>query len=244
MRLRHLFLAIILSATWPDPALAQAEAASQAQPGAEAAFKLATLVVPDDLADIEVRRAREAIYAGFRADEGLVELENEYPGLHDAMWHAVEPILRDYSAKSGPGLVARLRDLYAARLSREEIDAFIAFYSTPTGKRLIRTVYENADYAPFVEAGLADRATTAEDIGRVQQSARAAVAESLTEADRAALEELVRSISLTKANALSAEIRQITADWLNEPDPEMDALIEEAVVSAAERHMAKVSSGD
>lgn len=246
VRLRFLVLFASFALVLPVGVLAHAQEsdASQVKRDEEAALDLARLVRPLDSAEIEVRNAKVAFYAEGREDQDLKALEADYPGILDAMWEACEPILRRYSEQEDPALIARLSDLYVARLTRSEIDALIRFYSTPTGEKLVRTMYESADYRPILRASLDDRATTAEDIGEVQKNARGAVLKSVTEADHAALEDLGRSISLTKANALGAEVRQLMASWMNEPDSEMDAAIEAALLPAMEDYMAKATPAE
>lgn len=219
-----------------QPAGAPVEAPPPASPAAAA---LAEIVVPAErFDDLQVAVARQGIVAAFAQEIGA-DWQARYPGLLEAIWKDVEPELRRQSAKSRPVLMQRLAALYSARLTESEIRVLDRFYRSPTGQKMIRVMYEEADYTPILDDMLADEnaRVSTQALRRTHESGKARMLAQLTAEDEAALVRLGRSLPLAKMTSVGAEVQRTTASWINEPDPEGEERIAKVMEAAAARYM-------
>ena len=244
MRGAILFLA---AAALAAPAYAQAPAAASPtaqEPSAEA-LALAQLIEPGgESVSVAVVAAKNGFMKLLSEDADARSLEEDYPGIYEAAWTAIEPVIRSSVEADTPKLWDKLARLYTARLTPQEIAGLRRFYSTPTGRKLLRTMQENADLMPIMQAA-AESATSvvsAEAMQKAQAPGRAAAVRTLTPEDDAAVKQLSQSISLPKLYAIGAEVQRVTLAWMNEPDPELDARIEKVVEKEMTRFMAEADA--
>ncbi|HYD38823.1 MAG TPA: DUF2059 domain-containing protein [Allosphingosinicella sp.] len=236
--IRALLAALAFAAGAP---LAKAEPSVPAQapqPVSASAAALAEVVVPADrFTEIEVSVTRQGLIAAFTQELGA-DWQTQYPDLLEAIWKDTEPELRRLSARNRPMLMQRLAALYTARLTESETTTLAAFYRSPTGQKMIRVMYEQADYSPMVKDMLAhDRGeVSAQALRATHESGKARLFEQLSEADKTALVELARTLPIAKMRAVGAEVQRLTVEWINEPDPEMEASIERVMAAATERY--------
>lgn len=207
-------------------------------PVSPAAATLAELVAPAE-ASIEAALAqlRQGIAVAFAQELGA-DWATKYPGLLEAIWADVEPEMRRESARSRPMLMQRLAALYASRLSESEIIVLNRFYRSPTGQKIIRRMHADVDYAPIVNDLLATDGArvSVQAVRSMGDKGKARLYDELTDSDKEALTELARSLPMAKVQKAVAEIQQAAADWMNEPDPELEARMAGLMEKAARRY--------
>ena len=238
MTLRALLLAAAALAAAPALAAQPASAPPAAQPGArQAATELARLLAPrDTMIPLNMKWAEKSIEDLPKLDAEAGEFEREYPGVHQAMWLAAKDELRAQLESGLPDLWTRLEQLYLAEMTEPEIRALIAFYKTPTGKRLIEGMYGNSDLQPVIES-----MATSEDGSISEQSVRAATEEAKRKTVTAAnidpkdIMPLVGAMPLAKMRAVGEKVQQVTLEWVNKEDPEQQERINKLMLEAAER---------
>ena len=239
--MRAVLIALLIGAAVASPAFAQLQAAKLATPAADARA-LAEIAVPGELyVPREIETARRALLGVLAQDPDMAELEAEHPGLSKAIWAAVEPEARKYAEAELPDYRALLAGIYQRRLSIEETRGIREFYATPTGRKILRTMYA----PPNVDRLIGDIVRDPE--GKISQKTadtmdrakRAEVESAMTAEDAPALAALNRTISLAKLDSLANEVQRVTLDWANRSDPEFEAKIERLMIEVIERFVGK-----
>jgi hypothetical protein len=82
---------------------------------------------------------------------GLAEIEKKYPGFTEEMIKRGSPAMAREIERVGPDLWRRMADIYVVELTDDELARYIAFYSSPTGGKLMRLINENADIDPLLK---------------------------------------------------------------------------------------------
>ena len=242
-------LAAALAAATPTPGWTQG--VSQPTPGAEAiadadAAAIAAALLPKDIMiGLSVEWARRAVLMLPEQDPDSKALEAEYPGIHKAMWAAGELEMRRYSEEQLPVLRARVAQVISARFTAVEREAVRRFYDSPTGRKLIRSMYAGVDLAPALSAAIKadDYKLSESSIRTAEEKATQQAVQSLTKEDEPVLTALALTIPLAKLKSMGDEVRAVTMAWANAEDPQFDArlgkLMEEAVARFIEEHEAK-----
>ncbi|HEY0028058.1 MAG TPA: DUF2059 domain-containing protein [Allosphingosinicella sp.] len=247
MRAAFLFFAAAAAAL-AAPAWSQGPAAVPASPAQEfsaEALALARLAEPaGDSTAAAMASAKKAFLKLLEEDADSASLEEEYPGISEAVWAAMEPVMRESIEADTPELWERLARLYTQRLTPQEIAGLSRFHASPAGRKMARTMQEKSDFTPIMEAAIAspEGEISAEAMVRAQAPGRAAAIRSITADDEGALKQLSQSISLPKLYALSAEVQRVTVEWMNEPDPALDARLEKVVEDRITRFMAEADT--
>lgn len=241
-------LALLAATALAGPAAAQPAAAPPpvAPPAATqgfspAAMRLARLVQPEDQGNaVVIAAAREGFIKALAEDPGNAALEAQYPGIQQAVWAAMEPLLRESIPADIPKLWVRLARVYTERLTPPEIEGLHRFYSTPAGQKVIRAMNEEADLAPIIASAAKspDSTVSAEALAQAQAPARAAAARAIADGDEAVVAELAKVVPLPKLLALGVEVQRVTLEWMNEPDPEFDARLTAAIEETMTRYIA------
>lgn len=205
------------------------------------AVALAELVSPHDLFVSQVvRGGREAFLALGSGDSELAALERLHPGLIDAVWTAVAPEFTSYGEKLLPAHRAGLAGLYRARLTPAEVAAVHIFFSSDTGKKLVRQMY-TANVQPVIDELIAapGEDVSAGSYDRVQRSIIDQATRSLSKADATALEQLTRTVCLSKMGELGAEVERVSLELINQRDPAFEARIGKIAAAAMNRFVSK-----
>ncbi len=229
----------LASAAQAPAALQPAETKQRVTPATAA--ELARIVAPIEIMlPAELEQARKVIVTLPTVDEDARQLEQDYPGLYAALWTAVEPEMRRATAASYPGYWAALEQIYVARLTENEAQAVMTFFKSPTGQKLIRNMYGNFDAAPMVAEMVKSENYTIDEqqMKAATDAARAKAVSQIGQEDQADLWILVESIDLEKFKALGAETQKVTLAWVNQEDPEGDAMIGSIMEEAMQQYMA------
>ena len=231
--------ALFLAAT-PIMAVAAPAPAPTAALRADA-VALAELVSPHDLFVAQVvQGARGALLGTGPANPDLMATEKLYPGVLEALWKAAEPEFRSYAEALLPAHRASLAGVYQARLTPAEIAAIHVFYSSPTGKKLVREIY-TADLQPVISevAAWSEADISAEAYAKAERIVIGDAAKAMTSDDAPALSLLTRTVSLAKMRDLGTEVRKVSLELINKPDPAFEARITKISEAVFERFMAE-----
>jgi hypothetical protein len=239
--LKHLACAslIVLAAAPAARAAAPAPAASQAS---QEAFALARLMSPRDLIVAgELWQFDLNFSKTLLADDGIQATEAEFPGVVEAMAKASRPLVAEQMGKIVDGLHVQLGRLIAAELTAEEIGELTAYYGSPAGQNLLRTMVASVDASEIYQSAMkADRALTEEDMeAQISAAARKATPR-LSDSDRDALLALMKRPVFAKLGILQTRSRKFMIDAVNAPDPAYEKRLDEVMGKALEAHIASV----
>jgi len=236
--------AFLLAATFAPLAQAQtapAPPAARAPVSAEAralSREIALLVNPPQTMTDYFRADayRLQLRAGLAAAPGLAQLEQEHPGILDAVLRRIQPLLADEMAKIVPDMIDRIAAIYAARLTMPELRETLAFYRSPLGRRMIASVNAQA-FKQGVDIGVKSASEGSEITARQVQSGVATagmtVFGELTAAERTDILRFSTSPTGRKLNLLTPAVSATVAAWINEPRPEVQARINDAMLQEA-----------
>jgi hypothetical protein len=225
------------------PALASAQTpqptpVAAAQPGAVA---LAKLTCPRDLmVEQQIETAKRAFYAGFRAEPEAAEVEAANPGMVDFLWAAIRPEMESQSLKILPKIWTMLAEVYSARLTAREIDSLRAFYATPTGQKVVKSMYSEVDVSPVISEMVRSEGRISDSTAKgVITAASNRMANTLTAEDLRVVTALVGYISREKMRSVSDETRRVMLALGSAPDPELDARLAAIIDNALARYLEK-----
>ena len=221
---------------------ATAQPASQAPavaPQPANAMQLARLLNPEDSI---VAASDRAFKTGFEAalakDEETGGMMKEHPALLEAIYAGTLPVVRKHVAASMPRLHRRSADFYAGRFTPTEIDQLIAFYGSPTGRKMVAGLYAGMDMGKIVDAiGPEGKdPLTGDAMKGVIGSAAFGVLPSFDQPDWKAFSEFTKSPLFLKVRAATPDMLKMTAELANEPNPEMDAELEQVISTAVQTY--------
>ena len=239
---------LLAAAVLAAPAWSQAPAPAPSVVSAEVradALALAQLVEPaEEGMAVAMAAGKEGFFKLLEEDADSASLEADYPGISQAIWDAMEPLMRESTAADMPKLWDALANLYIERLTPAEIAGLRRFYGSPAGRKMVRLMNEKTDVGAIIEATAksANGEISREAFEKAQKPARAAAARAIGPEDEAALADLSKSIPMPKLYALGAEVQRITFAWMNAPDPEFDAKLEKVVGDRVASFMAEADA--
>jgi hypothetical protein len=245
--MRALLLAAGL-ALWASPSLAapatDPEAATALSRRQALGYAIAELTNSEALTRVQFdKMLKDTLPKQLGANPDFIELEAAIPGITDKVIDAMAPIIIKHVITRLPALWTRVGALYANGLTQRELEQVLAFYQSPVGRRLMDAMGKKMDYSRAVRQGIQDPKTplTADDIQSAQQIGVLGLQQELTAAD---LVEIKRFESLPvgpKLGALALRFQEVTAAWGNEPSPEVDAAVQEAVMAAMKPELEKLA---
>lgn len=235
MRGLGLFIAIALSGAAAFPAFAFVAPQAEASLHRERALALSKLLQPRDvMLQALVGVVEKDVPAALARDPAAALMEHEYPGIIDAMMAAALPEITGPFEANLPSLWDRFADLYQERMTIDEIDAAYRFYSSPTGQKVVRTMHQSLDTRAILDDAMAGDSTavSSEAIEQAQTGALAQFIATMTSEDRAALEALAKSPMIGKLQELGPEVQRLTMEFLNRPDPDGEARVQQVMHDA------------
>ena len=204
------------------------------------ALRLSKLLNPSDkLIDVAMRGFEVGIDAALKKNPDDAKVFDENPGLLQAIVEAGKPIVRRHVEAAVPAHQQKFADFYSSKFSPDEIQQLAAFYSTPTGAKVIAGMYDGAEIGNLAEAiaQKPDRPLTPEAVREYTSSAGAKLLPGFDADDWKALFMFAATPAYAKLKSVSPEFRQLTADIANQEDPAMDAELDEAVQAAVGKDM-------
>jgi hypothetical protein len=178
-------------------------------------------------------------------DPVFVDLEVEYPGIVDAVVQGLRsPMLRAYDAKL-PLLWDKMAALYTANLTPADMDAVVAFASSPAGKRYAEALERNASMTATFEAARTagtNDATVSAAAKREQIAMINKANSEITSADRIAIFRFENSVAGTKLVKMIQKMQDIQLEWDFYFTDEQRAEFADARTTAAREYMAKIDA--
>jgi hypothetical protein len=233
-------LALITAA--PVAAIAPTNLAPQVSAtSAEEAIALARLMSPRELlVDMEVREFDKHFVASLRSDPELKSMDDEYPGLLEAMHKASRGLVSQAMGRSVDQIHLSVAKLIEASFTPADIADLSDFYRSPVGQKTIRQMAASADasqlYSQAVEAR-EFKLTEDQIAAQVHDNARKAV-QTFTPEEQTEMMLFMARPSFGKLARAQPQIQKILAEEFNAPDPEFDRQVEQAMGAAIERHIA------
>lgn len=227
-------LSLPLSAAWS----AVPEAATA--PATEA-MALARLMSPRDLLiGMELREFDKNFVASLRSDPDLKSLDDEYPGLFEAMRISTRNLVATAMARSVDHIHQSVAELVQLQFTPAEIVELANFYRSPVGQKTLQQMASTADASKLYEQAVKEPELkfTEEQIAEQTRESAAKAAKSFTPDEQVEMMLFMAKPSFQKLAKAQPEIRKILADTLNSSDPEFDKQVDEAMAAAIERHLA------
>ena len=224
------------------PAMALADASEQTtQIPAAQAIELARLMSPGDLlVDMEVREFDKHFVPSLRSDPELRSLEEEYPGVFEAMHKASRGLVVEATIRSVEKIHAAVAKVIEASFTPADIAELTSFYRSPVGLKTLQQMAASADAGRVYQNAVSDsefKLTEAQIDSQIHESAQKA-AQTFTLEEQTEMMLFMAKPSFGKLAKAQPQIRQILANEFNAPDPEFDRRVEQEMGAAIERHIA------
>lgn len=205
----------------------------------EDALELAQLLnPPGPLIAIATRTFDQAFDKGLGSGEEIEKLEKEHPGMVAELRRVTrEATLADLKADM-PAIHRRYARFYASSFTPEELAELTAFYRSPTGAKIIEAKFASIDTSDMVNrlSDNPDAKMTAGDVTAINEGAATGVWKGLAADDIVKLMAFGMRPVAQKLKNVAPQIAQIEAEIANEPDPELDAAIDDAMAKVFERY--------
>jgi hypothetical protein len=205
-------------------------------------MRLSTILNPmDKILEVGERGFRTGIDTALKKNPEDAAVYDENPGLLDAIIDAGLPVMRKHLIATVPLRQRAYAAFYADKFSSEEIDQLSAFYSTPTGAKVVAAMYGGLDLGKLAEGMYKDGNLAL--TGKAVEEAAAATASHLPDKfdadDWKALFIFSAAPVHAKLVRVGPEFSQLAADLENEPDPAFDAEMDSAINGAVKAYLAK-----
>lgn len=241
MKLRCAF-ALLAAVAFPVMAQSAPAAvpASAADAHKAAADELALVLTPDSSIEPQVDLVIRTMITQLRRSEpDLAELDQEFPGLLDAVGTRVRPIMVRAGRKTLPLYRADLSNLYEGNLTTEEMRQAAAFFRTPEMRAFVSTAQGNLTFEKSTAAALDQREASTSDVQSDVRAAAQRTEEEISPAQRRKLMAFVFSPVGRKLSALNPRKQAINAKWFNYSEPGLEKEVETATIDAMIEHIAK-----
>ena len=167
--------------------------------------------------------------------EGLGEdasaLEKASPGILAEMQGAVKSSMSTLFARAYHDTLERYARLYSQSFTPAETAELAKFYRTPTGQKLIAAKYSSLAVGDIP----LDRDTTTQDVSQVNKKAVGSIMDHLDGNDMIELTKFGALPSFRKLKSLMPIVNRMEAEMANEPNPEADEAVANAVGSVMKR---------
>lgn len=153
-----------------------------------------------------------------KTDPQAAVVERMYPGFFKEFGQAMLPFLSNLIRTQLPVLWERQADFYVKNFTLAELDQILAFYSSPTGRKLIVLMNEHFDIDAMsagVDFAAGDKLTV-ESMDAGVNGGISKVVAGLTPADRKALLEMTATPAGKKMMRSARELQAISVAWINE----------------------------
>jgi len=228
-----MLLAFLLAAAVPAaPSVPPAPSQTSAEHPVRAdAMQLVRVLNPEGpMIEMVVRNFSEGMQSVIKANDDYKSLEQEYPGISQALVEAMSKAMKADMIADMPALRRRYARFYADQFSPAETADLMRFYSSSAGQRLIAAKYSNLDATPLVSelAEAPDNQVSRQHISDMNRAATRSIVDGMSEGDKAALLDFAQQPVFIKLTKARGAIEQLEADIANEADPELDKALEAA----------------
>lgn len=233
-------LALIAAAPVPAMAPADADRPATAAPATDA-IALARLMSPRDLlVDMEVREFDKHFVPSLSSDPDMKSLDDDYPGLFEAMHKASRGLVAEAMAKSVDQIHLSIARLIQNSFTPADIVELSNFYRSPIGQKTIQQMAASADASQVYQRAVEEKEfklTEDQIAAQVRDNAKKAV-QGFTPEEQTQMMLFMAKPSFGKLAKAQPQIQKILADEFNAPDPEFDRQVEDAMGAAIEKHIA------
>lgn len=252
--MRNLFIrtcaSVLLVAASPQVLAAQAAPSSAPASGDAAvrsdALELARLLNPvEPLISVAGRGFDEAFDKGM-TPEGIEALEKAYPGMVAELRRAAREVTLANLRSNIPSMHQRYARFFGEQFTPDELSALTQFYRSPTGAKIIQAKFANIDMSQLTDrlAEDSEAKLSVTDVNDLNKGAMPGVFKQMSADDIRALMAFGLSPVGKKLKGVAPQMAQIEAEIANEPDPGLDAEIEEATRKVYERFGVDVPEGE
>jgi len=159
---------------------------------------------------------------GAAEEGGSAELDELSPGLSARLAERGKAELVALVAERIPQMHERLAAMFAANCAEEELKGLIAFYSSPAGSKMIRSITLSDSGGDAFD----DAKFTADEAATANRAAAKDAAKSLDGDEWLAMMSFVASPSGRAVKALGPQVQAISADWMTQLMAEFSKRIE------------------
>jgi len=211
----------------------------------DAALRLSRILNPaDKIVELGMKGFDAGVNAELKKKPEDAAVYDRNPGLLDAILASGRPVMRSHIMAGIPVQQQRFAQFYAAKFTPDEIDQLIAFYSTPTGTKVVDAMYVGGDFSDVIDAmDKGSGAMSAAAVEKMNSSAAAQLPDKFDADDWKAMFAFAATPAHAKLERIAPEFNQLVAEVGNAPDPtlesEMNAAIESAVKAYFAQHSAK-----
>lgn len=221
-------------------AKAAAAVADEIETAEAKAVALARLVHPQELAlATGIKAADDYLVPSLLKQPDIADMEAEYPGIVKTMYVAARPILIEIEQENVARMQTSLSRLYLAELSLGEIEEISRFFAEPTGRKVVRGMFNSNAMQNSMEAIAAapDAPISIESIRENQVRAAVEMAAGMNEEDERTAGAFLATSAGKKFGELGPRARAIAAEIVNAPQPKLQARVDAAMLEAAESFM-------
>lgn len=202
------------------------------------ALVLAQLLNPaGPLVALAERSFDEAFDQGLKRGE-MDALEKEHPGILAELRKITRDVVVADLRADVPSIQRRYARFFADHFTPAETAELTEFYRTPTGAKIIESKFASVDVSDLVGKVAEDPnvKVTTSDIEAMNSGAAAGMWKGMNAEDiKSVLAFGLRPVA-RKLNAAGDALAQIETEIANEPDPSLDAAIDEATRKVYERY--------
>lgn len=201
-------------------------------------MRLARIIYPQDkILELELKLYDATTALELRRNALDPALLAKYPGIVEAIIGAGRSVVQKHLIARAPGRQQQFATFYETHFSPDEIDQLTAFYSSPTGQKLIDRLYTRTDVQQLIstvpgklENGLTDK--QAEDL---RHRAAAQAYEQFTADDKKTLAAFIATPLYAKLGRVKAEFDALLRS--TDSDPTLDADMDAAIDAAANAYV-------
>ncbi len=231
-------LCLLAAAPIALSAAAAPASAGQAADAARSAAELAKLVHPIDLAVATAAEGADRyLLAEMLKQPNFADLEKQYPGIMAAMYQAGRPLMLEVERRNAGRVQEVLAAFYQAELTAAEIDAIRGFFSSATGQKITRGMFNPAGIKGVAEVVARDpEAPVAVDtLAAIQTQIAERMAASVTAEDTQIAARFMSTAAGAKMQDLVPRMQAKMAQIVNESHPDLQGQIDSAMETAAKR---------
>lgn len=169
--------------------------------------------------------------SAFRDDADFQAMEEEYPGLIEAVLKEMKPALLRFTRNGLPDHYKRVAALLATQFSAPELEDIAQFYLSPTGQKIIQGMHQNQSVGAVLAEVMADpdKPTSIAAVVSDQRATAEATKKLIDKGDEQALLELTKKPYFARLASLAPAMRKLDQELANEPAPEFEKEIEALV---------------
>ncbi|MCR2832862.1 hypothetical protein [Parerythrobacter lacustris] len=207
-------------------------------------LRLATTLTDDALSEQSFEIAIQIGFKGvLEADEEMVALETECPGLISTMAEAARPVMWELHQRDNLDYRTALHKLFARRLSREEAAGGAGFFASPLGKRFVYTLQLGIS-ADNVIADVVSNEDMSISRGSLERDTRTSALRgilALSPEDRKELtrlfssEDWARAFSRIQPEVTALQHKLVNQDYPPEDHARIDASVQPATIAHFEK---------